>query len=227
MTNKRSEKGNAVIFILLAIALFAALAYTFTRSVQNGQSNMSAGQTRMAAQQILNYASSVEKTVQKLLSRGCSENDLSFQNSYETYHNYPAAPTECRVFDPAGGNLTALKPEASWLMPGEEQVFYYTQGDVLSDIGTTCDTGACAELNLNLWNIPLPLCEEINKQLGLNFTTIPTGMLWGCPFSDGTFNCNDTNLPTKFNTPELKGVRAVCYFDTNYNYVFNYVLLER
>lgn len=224
---RSSERGNAVIFILLAVALFAGLAYTIMRGAKSGQGNLTAGQTKLAAQKILNYAGLVEKTVNKLRTRGCSENDLSFENPYDPYHTNPAAPAECKIFDSNGGNISALQADTNWFLVANDPVFYYTQGDPIKDVGTTCTAGSCAELNLNIWAINEQLCNELNRQLGHNFTTIPTDELWGCPLDNGEYDCNGDTLVVKFTNPELEGVKAVCYNDATYGYVFNYVLMER
>ena len=225
---RSSERGNAVIFILVALALFAALAYTFMRSAQTGQGNMTAGQTKLAAQEIINHANSVAKTIDRLRQRGCSETELSLENVYDTaYHIYPAAPTQCRVYDPAGGNLTPLKPDPAWFNDGEEVIIYFTQGDAIQDVGTTCGVGSCAELNMNIWEIKKELCDELNRQLGITFSSIPTSALWGCPYNNGTYSCGGNSVNIGFTNANLRGRKAVCYSDNSFSYVFNYVLLER
>lgn len=121
------RSGNVVIIILVAIGLFAALAYTFMRGGQQGQGNLTAHQARVAAQDLLTYVNTVEKTVNRLITRGCSENQLDFANDtwvrnngetiYDTGHNSQAPDTGCSVFGPDA--IRALTfPDYGWSAAG-------------------------------------------------------------------------------------------------------------
>jgi hypothetical protein len=110
---RSSQRGNAVIFILLAVGLFGALAYTFTRGSQQGQSNITEHQANIAAQEIMNFYAGFDKAINKLLMRGCSVNELSMSNSNDSgpfvaLHNNASAPADksCHVFAPEGGGLS-------------------------------------------------------------------------------------------------------------------------
>lgn len=83
------------------------------------------------------------------------------------------------------------------------------------------------ELNFNLWYITKPLCDALNNAVGNNYAAPPIGYMNGCAFW-GDFACGGSEVIT-FNSPELRGKRAVCYEDSsgNHGYVFNYILLER
>ena len=222
-----SQSGNAVIFILVAIALFAALAYTFMRSAQTGQGNMTAGQAKLAAQEIINHGGNVSRAIEKLLSRGCSETQISFENiyDYDPFHlNTNSPPSkECHVFDPAGGNVTPL--EDKWT----GDIFYYTGSDAITGVGTTCAGPSCAELSMNLWSIPQNLCDELNRQAGNNFSSTPSNTgLCGGPFN-GPFVCGGSPVRVVFPSSPLSGKRVVCYNHTasGYGPVFNMVIMER
>lgn len=79
--HRPSERGNAVIYILLTVALFAALAYVFMRGGQQGQGNMTSQRARIGAQEILSYAKMIEKRVDSLRTKGCSESQINFANT--------------------------------------------------------------------------------------------------------------------------------------------------
>lgn len=112
---RAGERGNAVIFILIAVALFAALAYTFTRSARTGQGNMTAGQAKLKAQELATFMQNVGQGVEKLRQRGCSINDISFaypgsisgMSWMDDPGNPITAPADesCHVFRPAGANV--------------------------------------------------------------------------------------------------------------------------
>lgn len=224
---RASERGNAIIFILIAIALFAALSYTFMRSSQKGQGNLTAGQAKLAAQEILSYGVNVQRAVEKLLARGCSETQISFENIYDynSDHVNPNAPPskECHVFDPAGGGVTPL--EDRW----SGDIFYFTGSDAISGVGTTCTQASCAELSMNLWSIPQNLCDELNRQAGNTYSSLPSNAgLCGGPYN-GQFKCT-SNVRVVFGSGVLLGKKATCYNHTGsggYGPVFNMVIMER
>lgn len=110
-----SQRGNAIVFILLAVALFGGLAYTFMRGAKSGQGNLTAGQAKMAAQELLNFISKLDKTISKLRMRGCSETDMNFLNSGDTgpfisVNTSATAPADhsCDIFHANGGNMEIL-----------------------------------------------------------------------------------------------------------------------
>lgn len=107
---RTSERGNAVIFILIAIALFAALAYTFTRSSQQGQANMYAGQSKMAVIDYQACLQTVQAMDQRLQQRGCA-GMVSYNE--DGSNNISGAPTDgsCSMFHANGGNLEPCSAE--------------------------------------------------------------------------------------------------------------------
>ena len=113
MNKNKRQSGNAMVIILVTIALFAALIMTFTRSTEQGAGNMNAQQARMAAQELIAFFNQVDGAVQKLRTKGCSENDISFTNDADTgtfvaANHAAGAPGDfsCHVFKTEGGKVT-------------------------------------------------------------------------------------------------------------------------
>lgn len=224
------QGGNAIIMVLIAVVLFGALAYTFMRGAKSGTGNLSAQQTRIAAQEIINYAGKIERAVNKVRQRGCSEEQISFENSLDSDHANASAPSDdtCNIFESAGAGAAPYDAPANWFVDTTGgNTFYYTSGDPIELVGTDCTSDTCTELNLVLWNITQPLCEEINRQLGYSFTTVPTSVFRGCPF-DGTYDCAGVGaIALAFTDANLKGKRAACFEHGTNDYSFASVLLER
>lgn len=155
---RASERGNAVIFILLGIALFAALAYTFMRGAQTGQGNLTAGQTRLLAQSMINDSIRIERATNKLLARGCSENDLNYYDPQIPVALNPDAPTDghCDIFSAQG-------------VGGPAEIF----ADYTDDRGAAGNHNVfrtkTTEPDIIYWyqGLSRPLCIEINRQLGI------------------------------------------------------------
>jgi len=229
---RRSQAGNAVVFVLIGIALFAALAFTFMRGAKTGQGNMTVGQASIAAVEILDYTATVGRAVNKLRQRGCSESEINFGAAIDawTFWNPDSPASEvCNVFAPytKGGNITAMLPKANWYdpnppHPASNKIFFYTDDDGIAGLGKNC-AGNGGELSMNIWGISLELCNALNTKLGYDFATIPVDSLYGSIWKNGPIGC----VQDSFTGPLLTGKKAVCYNDSWYGYTFNYVLIER
>lgn len=226
MQTKRSQSGNVVIMILVAIALFGALAYTFMRGSQQGQGNLTGNQARVAAQEILNYNVSLERGVQKLLSRGCSENELGFGNTVFTTHGGTAMYTDthnsnrpssgqCDVFKSSGAGLVAQTISVSAQQPWPA----ITNGNTA--VGSAVFTSTrIPEVGNNLrsdlfviWNNVTPsVCKAYNTIANISNSSnnMPNGALAGHQDYNGTFN--DTYTFTDIDGV-LAGKTAFCYQD--------------
>ena len=137
--NSSKESGVAIWYILAGIVLFAALSYSFARSVNDSQSNTSKEQSRIAATELLAYAKSIEQAVQRLLTvNGCSENDISFySDKWDTPADYdnPNTPFasgdfNCHVFHPNGAGATWKQPKGN-----DGSDYIYTGRLRVTDIG--------------------------------------------------------------------------------------------
>lgn len=104
-----AEDGNAFFYILLGVALFAALSFSIARGIRTQSTNMLTRQEiKLAASDILDYAQKAGMAVQRVLRKGCSENDISFDSprwDSTDYQHSPAVADKCQVFLPTGGGL--------------------------------------------------------------------------------------------------------------------------
>lgn len=161
----RTQAGNAVLFILIAVALFGGLAYTFMRGAKTGQGNLSIGQQKIYAGEMIDYANTVSKAIDKLRNRGCSENEISFE--YPALSGYVNGSTpaddSCKVFNSSGGGITYQAPPVTCAPPkchatlGMNWVF--SSAVRINNIGT-----ANSELLMRMIIPPesKELCEYIN-----------------------------------------------------------------
>lgn len=110
MSDFSTQRGNVLIIILIAIALFAALSYAALQGSRSGGSVVSDEQARMAAQEIISYGNVVQKRVQQLRLQGCLDTQLDFANSiwgrvdgllltHEPGHNPNAPASGCSTFE--------------------------------------------------------------------------------------------------------------------------------
>ena len=106
-TIRNTQAGNVFVFILAGIFLFGALIFTFTRGASKGTTSLSKHQARVAAQEILNYAQTLELAVSRVRRNGCSENQISFENDVVAGYINANAPVDnsCHIFKDNGGKM--------------------------------------------------------------------------------------------------------------------------
>lgn len=169
----RSQAGNAFILILAGVFLFGALMFTFSRSAQKGTGNLSRQQAKIAAQEILNYARTVEGAVNRVRNNGCSENEISFVNTVVSGYSNASAPVDssCDVFNSAGGKIEYMSAQNNWTIGANNWQFNSTFQ--VSDIGNTCASASCADLNVQLGGLNNDVCLHINNLLSLGTPTVP------------------------------------------------------
>lgn len=164
---KKAESGNVFFLILAGIALFAALAFTFSNSGKKGTGNLSKNQSRVAAQEILNYARLAEQAVDRVRRNGCSENEISFENDIVTGYGNTDAPSDnsCHIFEPEGGRLewqdvVENHLDSSHLSEAAYGEWRYTGSSLLVGHGSTN-----TDLILYLGWLQRSICIELNKLL--------------------------------------------------------------
>lgn len=133
----RHEDGNAFFYILLGVALFAALSFSIARGIRTQSTNMLTRQEiKLAASDILDYAQKTGMAVQRVLRKGCSENDIDFDTprwDHTDYQHSPIVAEKCHVFLPVGGGLQ-WRPAPDYAMIGANWQF---QGNLaIEGVGT-------------------------------------------------------------------------------------------
>lgn len=219
--------------ILIAVALFAALAFTFSRGAQQGGENITDHQSSLIATEFLDYAKQVERGVTRLLQNNCSENEISFQTPLTGGNVNPNAPGDksCHVFDDAGAGLAWRKtPDSYW---GQNLVYdstyskwSFTANFKVADVGDDK-----AELLMIFPALKKNICLAINDALGIDN---PGGsppddeFSWDTLF-DGTFNDAATSPDNAGDAAGtlLAGQRSGCAKTDTDVYVFYHTLHER
>lgn len=151
-----NENGNILFYILIAVALFAALSYVVANMIRGG-GNIAQEKDAMAVTEILDYAHAVRQAVQVLkISNGCADEEISFENTIiPGYDN--GTNTKCQIFHPDGGAMNWTTPSDSittspWFFQGEYRI---------AGIGASGPT----ELLMSLSGISQSVCTLINERL--------------------------------------------------------------
>ena len=99
------ESGSALIYVIIAVALFGALTLTLSRQSQTGEvGTMRAEDVELAASRILTTAAQVESAVKQMTFSGSTIADLDF--SLPGQAGFNAGSSVHKVFHPAGGGLS-------------------------------------------------------------------------------------------------------------------------
>lgn len=154
---KNKTSGSVLIFILLAVALLGGLTIVLSRTSTNTEETGGAERSSIQASQIMSYGAALKQSIDGMMSRGCSENELNFTHSTLTGYTNAAAPSNksCDVFDVAGGAAT-LK-----YFPNTTTPPTVTSGYTVLNVGTSR-----TEL-IYLYRVSKNVCIAINKALGI------------------------------------------------------------
>ena len=177
---EKTQSGNVLFLILIAVALFAALSYAITSSNRGGKTNMSSETGEIVAGRILNFTTAVQGAVLRLSTmKGVTVPELQFNNDVSTSFDgtiyflgamgTPSDPS-LYVFHPQGGNIPAQKFEDAvtpcigcgnaQLKSGHFGMFWIMAPGVCTDTG---------DVVLQIADLRDDACLAINKKLGINF----------------------------------------------------------
>lgn len=192
--NKHTENGNVFVIILIAVVLFGALIFTFSRSGSQGISSISKQEAKITAQEIINYARLVEGAVDRVRRNGCSESEINFENLIVTGYTNLTAPSDesCDIFSDNGGKIsfssaTNKTTDGSyWLISPAIAIV-----NVGSDSATNeCTEDRCTELNLFLGPLSTPICDALNSLLNAPNTTAESMTGYGSQFTGAYTNAD-------------------------------------
>lgn len=228
------QRGNILFLILLAVVLFAALAYAITQSMRGGGKDGSSERADLLAAQLIQNAGLVEQTMMRaMMVDGVKEwaFDLSGVAS-RAAPNATCTSSLCRIYTSRGGGVPDFQlPEWASTTPtdtGNRSPIFYVAS--ILDVGT-----AAPDLILRYDNLTRPVCDAINNRLGYTDIdqTVSDTINNGSTASDFSYSGNLSAMPAGTNTgigdanAKLKGRTSFCYAATPATYYFLHVLMVR
>lgn len=203
----RSETGSALTYILVAIALFAALSFAMSQMGRQG-GNLGEETVQIQAGEIMQYANAIHRGVRKMKIEGVAGNEICFDHDawgHADYNHSGCSVDTNRLFHPDGGSITFQRGEERWYDltssviatvndPGEWVISArYEITDIGTDGGGANTVAENAEIILATAPIHDQICSRINAMLDYNPATPPavaSGIydgLTGAKF-DGTYS---------------------------------------
>lgn len=169
--DRKAESGNVLVYILIAVVLFAALGFAVSNMMRGGSEGISREKASLYASEVMAYAKSIEDAVNILrISNNCIDTQISFETPLlEWMYENPDAPSDksCHVFDKDGGGAVYKDKPQDWVINGAGFTGMWFNGETaVLDIGTTAP-----ELILWITELKPDICDKINKTLnGANAT---------------------------------------------------------
>lgn len=167
---RRGERGNALIYVLIAIILFAALGFTLSRTTDTSEvGTLDNEKAELYATQIISYAGQAKSAVdQMLFTASTSINQLDFTQPTDV--TFETAPLIHKVYHPQGGGLNpGTLPEAAVAQVTSDPVPGWYMGR-FNNIEWTAS--AADDVVLVAYQISKRVCELINEKI-TGSTTIP------------------------------------------------------
>jgi hypothetical protein len=156
----KSQRGNAMVYVLIAIVLFAALSMTLGRQTDTGEAaGLPEAKAEMYATQLIAYATAAKSSIEQMTFSGAKLDDLDF--TLPSQAGFNNAPTSRKVYHPNGGGLNAnpLPKEAIKQNLSDPVAGWYLGR--FNNVEWTKTTAP--EVVLVAYQINKKVCEEINK----------------------------------------------------------------
>lgn len=249
----KSQSGNALFLILIAVALFAALSYAVTNSGRGG-GGIDKEQASIYAAEIVQYANLIQTTVRRLkVINGCSDNEISFwkdssgngvEDGGDVYYNSNAPiDRSCHIFQPGEGSLPVPSPnvdifDTTYAATAPPSIYLenykFDPATCVYYVGNATDCGSYTSASsgdflLKLSFISEEICLAINSQLDLDNPPYANGTINDTGFNGywkGTFYSSHAMRGSSVNKPVYHGcVRFRHATGSPYSFMYFMVIL--
>ena len=171
-----TQKGNVLFLILIAVVLFAALAFVVSSSMRSNPGSVSEDKAKLIATQMVQFGNTLTNSAMRLImSNGCTNRNLNFYHSgfaRDFTNNDAPADGSCNIFGPNGASVPAMKPPqgavpAGTASPNNE--YFYVGCMEVWGVGTS-GTGEPSKELLVQAIVTREVCLQINEKMGITNT---------------------------------------------------------
>lgn len=185
----KRKRGNILFLILLAVVLFAALAYAVTSSMRGGGRDASSESAETGTAAVLQWFSGLDAAVMRMSMNGIRHEDISFVYDSRFYEGGPinnymdntrCASDECRVFRPSGGGMTipdftrSTTTHPTGLVAGSSPAPGTFRLLVMQWPGAGTDRN---DIVVMVRYIKPEICTRLNRAMGITATPAPSGTI--------------------------------------------------
>lgn len=176
MTSRlHSTRGNVLLLVLIAVALFAALSFAVNQSTRTGTSGASHDETTLIySSQTTQYAASVRNSILRMIAAGVEEHRFAFNPpaDFDDLNDFSFG-----VFHPMGGNAAYAFAPPSLMATEAQGEWVFSSRYQINLIGTTNPgSNSANDIIAFLPNVKHRVCRTINRQLGVIGTPGPRGI---------------------------------------------------
>jgi len=196
------ENGNVLIYILIAVALLAALTFAISGDERGQQTNqIDSARAKLLATDMIKHTVSAEQAVFMMTQFGKNFDDIEFDIP-------PLTNIGDQIYHPSGGGLQIFSTNDNHF-DGNGTTGWEWQGNTSVGWSGTSAT----DLIYTFINVNDQVCEQINNQL-IGNTTIPTSTI---DFED-VFTESATDDPfIASECTDCEGVKSLCITDGTTN----------
>jgi hypothetical protein len=164
----KSQNGNVLFYILIAVALIAALSYAVSQSSRGGGDAISDQKVALFSGEMIDYGNVLANAVGQLRLRGCQITQISFQNDVDASYTNAGAPADgsCSIFHPNGGGVNFMSFEAEAFLrsnPG----YIFNASMQIQNLGSTCSNNNCTDLLFLARDLKQSVCLTLNDTLSV------------------------------------------------------------
>ena len=167
-----NQRGIAIGPILFIMAILAVLAAAIAAGSGSFSGDTSAISAKAQASAILEYANEVKFAVDRVLAKGCTDTEISFENPIVSGYENPNAPSDkpCHVFDVNGGGIVWKNPPSGIDLSSVPSSYrnYVFSGDS-NHLGAYISAPG-ADLVIKLSGLSSSICNEIIKLGGSDYS---------------------------------------------------------
>ncbi len=163
--NRKSEKGNVLFLILIAVALFAALSYAVTQSTRSGGGSTEREKAILSSASMTQGPTAMRTALIRMVLGGVDVADLLF-NTPSTFG--AVSDKGLLVFHPTGGGAVYQRAPAD-LMTGQNQgTWFYNASFDIPEIGT--DGSGGNDIIAFLPGVTTSVCRQVNEEFAISTT---------------------------------------------------------
>ncbi len=185
--DRKSESGSVIIWIFIAVILFAALSFTVSNISRTGNPAEMGELASMRATDIMQYAGAIQRGIRFMRIGGVDESELCFHASQWGHADYEFNP-QCtdngnRIFHADGGAIGFQDGPDNWYSdsatapPNDSRAWVFSSRYEVTDVGTDSGGATTVAANADLIIATAPVrddaCEAINRMLDYTPVTPP------------------------------------------------------
>ena len=218
------QKGNAFVYVLVAVVLFAALSFILIRQEDSKETGtLTPDQARLLASQLIGTSTQIKSALDQMIFAGTDPSEFN----YNPPSSFGAAPHFDKVFHPEGGGVTLPVLSRNAVMDGigtdPESGWYLGSFNNVEWTETTAQ-----EVILTAYGIEEIVCQELNRII-TGATDIPTldNEIRRFLIDDNEHSSSNINLNIA-NCTDCESLFSICVQNsTQDEYAFYNILIAR